>query len=113
MRRKIKPRASVLTLKEQIAQTNLVISHILEDISRDEVLQWLLKDSTETLERIDVEIEDEQNYAKYETNSYRSQKNQARKYVKVLRRVKRNQQKLIKLLTQVKTLRKLIHKDWS
>jgi hypothetical protein len=96
--------------QDQDLEINTLIFQILKSIGDDRILTYLQGSFSENIYDLEKDIENELNYAKNETDSYKSQKKEALKYAKHLQKLKQENEKLLPHLDGIIKTRKLIKK---
>ena len=97
------------TSKELLAEKEAIIHQILHAIGDDQILEYLTASFEEDRYDLERDIEHEEEYAKFETDSYKSAKSDARVRAKWLRGIMKEQVALQKLLQQVIDTKKAIN----
>lgn len=84
------------TKAEQLKSAERKIQNILESLDFEDVLSFIVRELQRDIELTEIDIEDELEYAKNETDSYASQKAEARRMAKILKKKLQRQKESLK-----------------
>ena len=102
-----------LNQKQQLIAEKVILTDkinvILETVGEERLYQFIIRDLDHSLNRINDDIEDEQNYAdENKTGAYKSAGTEARKRVKYLKTVKKKQLQVTKMFQSFLKMKKKV-----
>lgn len=96
------------TVKEELDELRGSLNRILNQYEVSDLMKWIIASREEDLFNFEKDIQKETDYYKNETASYRLQKIDARKRVKLLKKKKKEHQTVLLKLNQLfKIIQKL------
>lgn len=99
-------------MKKKNIDFEALLNGLLESMGEDYLVDRLLASANEEILVLQASIKNELEYAKYETNSYKSAKQEALRYAKQLSKAVNEEKQVVKKLKEIKALRTKISKMW-
>lgn len=95
-------------LQEELQEYKRIVDGVLDELTEEKIISLLIEKREDDIDYIQGQLDDDRNYIKYETDSYRSQKDDARSRLPYYKKqIKQNKDVIKQLASLEKTIKKL------